>query len=66
MDDKVDPIIRMRQKNCKHPPLIKGPADNTSRCPHCGVSQADLEAMQAEAQANAWSHWSGGGLTYNP
>lgn len=37
-------VIAYRQANCKHS-FIKGAADLTPRCAHCGMSKVDFEAQ---------------------
>ena len=54
MADEVSPVVRLRQMNCigsrgaEDHGWIKGMADKTRHCAHCGVSQSDWEQMQNE------------------
>lgn len=45
--DEVPAHVRVRQANCKHS-FIRGACDTSSRCPHCGISQADYERLHLQ------------------
>lgn len=41
---QAEQTLRMRQASCKHN-MIKGLADTTPRCVHCGIARAEAESM---------------------
>jgi len=52
MTDPKDALTLARQMSCgKHPgSIIKHVSDSIARCPFCGVSQGDWEAMESDMQ----------------
>lgn len=53
-------VIKQRQAHCKHG-FIKGAADPTPLCAHCGISKAEYEAtIQGYSAGSIWSGAMGG------